>query len=83
MKMVDTKDLNEEQLIDLVTKFFEANKDDGHGLPFTTYSIAERNSLIKEGVEFYQKNRHLRIRDKYVVIGGFNVLNEDGEWEKL
>jgi hypothetical protein len=73
--------LTYEELTGHVTKFYEANHDDGHGLPFSSYSEWDRKSLIAEGVENYKRNGSVKIRSKYVIAGGFNTLNEKLEWE--
>lgn len=81
-KMTSAEDQEYEQLMKMVTDFYDANKDDGHGMSFKTYPEWERKQLISEGVKAYRENGYLRIREKYLVIGGFNTINESGEWEK-
>lgn len=68
---------------EIVRDFLIANRDDGHGVPFLNFPAEVQQELIKEGIELYQSNGFLRIRDKYVILGGKNNLNSEGHWEEV
>lgn len=79
---LEKQNFSYEEITSSVENFLDANRDDGYGLAFSSFSEWDRSSAIREGVEMYLNEGYFRIRDKYLVQGGFNTLNEQLEWEK-